>query len=214
MTTRVLMHITGFAIIAFGIVGIIVSKVGATPIDAFNYFVYVLTPDVITLGTVTVATGLVVSLVVYLIDRNPSILASIAFLFVVGIFVDVWKVAYDGLPATWFVSLWVRIPWALACLVIVSFGAALTLSSGLPPSPFECLMLIIDRKVKNLQRSKMMIEGTFFMLAILLGLISQRLFEQVNVYTLVLVLTIGRMIAYFVRRIEHVQEKRLKPYET
>lgn len=214
MITRLLIHIAGFAIIAFGIVGIIVSKVGATPIDAFNYFVYVLTPDVITLGTVTIATGLIVSLIVYLIDRDPSILASIAFLFVVGIFVDVWKVAYELLPATWFVSLWMRIPWALLCLVIVSFGAALTLSSGLPPSPFECLMLIIDRKVKNMQRSKMMIEGTFFMLAILFGLISQRLFEQVNVYTLVLVLTIGRMIAYFVRHIDHYKEKRLKPHET
>jgi uncharacterized membrane protein YczE len=50
---------SGFFLISFGIVGIIMSKLGAAPIDAFNYFMYVLTP--LSLGTWAVISGLVVS---------------------------------------------------------------------------------------------------------------------------------------------------------
>jgi uncharacterized protein len=193
---QILYHILGFFLIAFGVVGIIFAKLGASPIDAFNYFIYILTPSYITLGTITILTGLSVSLVVYIIERKRSILMSIMFLFLIGVFIDLWKIIYEILPLTFYESYFIRVPLAIISLAIVGLGAGFTLVSGYPPSPFECLMMIIHKKINNMQKSKFIIEMFFFINAIILGLMSGLLFEQVNFFTLILVVSIGPIIQY------------------
>jgi len=189
----------GFMIITFGIVGVIFSKLGAAPIDAFNYFLYRLTP--LSLGTIAVITGLLISLFAYLIDRNKDMIISVIFLFIIGVFIDIWKYLYELLPNNILESYYFRVPLAIMSLFIISYGVAITITSGLPSSPFERLLLGIDKKIKNLKLSKILIEGSFFLLAIVFGLIAKELFEQVHLYTVVIVFSIGPLIEYFVKKI-------------
>ncbi len=75
MFKKILIQLSGFFIIAFGIVGIVFSRLGASPIDAFNYFMYTITP--LSLGTLTVLSGVMVALICFIIERKWSILFSI-----------------------------------------------------------------------------------------------------------------------------------------
>jgi uncharacterized protein len=198
MATKVITHLSGFMIVALGIVGIITVRLGAAPLDAYNYFVYVLMPEGITLGMVNIMTGLIVTGIVWMIERKKSLLISLLFLLSIGVFIDMWKILVDLVDPAVFEPLPVRLVVAASSLLLIGIGASLTLVSGLPPSPFEVLMLIINRRVKSMMTSKIMIEGTFFILALILGIVSGRLSEQVNLFTLVLVFAIGPMIQMFV----------------
>ena len=198
MTTKVITHLSGFMIVALGIVGIITVRLGAAPLDAYNYFVYVLMPEGISLGMVNIMTGLIVTGIVWMIERKKSLIISLLFLLSIGVFIDMWKALVDLVDPAVFEPLPVRLVVAASSLLLIGIGASLTLVSGLPPSPFEVLMLIINRRVKSMMTSKIMIEGTFFILALILGIVSGRLSEQVNLFTLVLVFAIGPMIQMFV----------------
>lgn len=199
MLKKIFIQILAFFVIAFGIVGIIFSRLGAAPIDAFNYFVFTITP--LSLGTMTVLTGILVAVICYVIDRKWQMIFSVLFLFTVGIFVDMWKWVYEMMPSGFYDSLMVRIPLAAISLLIITFGVGVTISTGLTMAPFEQLMLIIDRKVHNLGLSKMMIEGTFLIAAIILGIYTKQLWDQVFVMTIVITLINGPMSHYFAKKI-------------
>jgi uncharacterized protein len=192
---KYMVHIFGFFLVAFGVVGVIYAGRGAAPVDAFNYFVWTLTP--LSLGTIAVITGLTVALIAFMFDQNKSMILSILFLFSIGIFIDGWKLVYELLPLGTFDSDFVSYPFALFCIVIIAMGTSITITTGLPSSPFERLMLVLDRKVHSIQYSKMIIEGMFFLLAIILGLITNLLFEQVNVVTILLTLLNGPLVGLF-----------------
>lgn len=57
---KIALHTMGFIVIALGIANILTSKLGASPIDAFNYFLHniivTILPD-ITIGTVIIFTN-------------------------------------------------------------------------------------------------------------------------------------------------------------
>ncbi len=206
MLKKIIAQLLGFFVISFGIVGIIYSKLGAAPIDAFNYFLYTITP--LSLGTITVLSGVLVAAICFIVERKWSILFSIVFLFTVGIFVDLWKYMFDLLPQVWFEDLWVRIPLALVSLVFITFGVAITISTGLTMAPYEQMMLIIDRKVHNLGLSKMLIEGTFLLMAIFLGIYTKQLWDQVFIMTIVITLVNGPLSHQFVKLIKKIKKEK------
>jgi len=195
LAKKIITQMLGFFIVALGIVGIVYARLGAAPIDAFNYFVYTITP--LSLGTLTVMSGVLVAVICFIIDRKWSILISVGFLFTVGIFVDAWKWVFDLLPAVLFMELYYRIPLALISLFFITFGVALTISTGLTMAPYEQLMLIINRKVHHLGLSKMMIEGTFLVMAIILGIYTRQLWDQVFVMTVIITLVNGPLSQLF-----------------
>jgi len=192
---KYVVHIFGFFLVSFGIVGVIFAGRGAAPVDAFNYFVWTLTP--LSLGTIAVITGLSVALLAFVFDQNRNMIWSIFFLFSIGVFIDMWKLIYDLLPQNTFDSDLISYPFALFCIAVIALGTSLTLTTGLPSSPFERLMLVLNRKVHSIKYSKMIIEGVFFLLAIILGLMTNLLFEQVNVVTVLLTLLNGPLVGLF-----------------
>lgn len=185
--------------VALGVVGIIFARLGASPVDAFNYFMYVITP--LSLGTIAILTGLMVALIGFIFNRNKDILLSISFLFIVGMFIDIWKYLFELLPESLFTNLWIQISLSLISLFIIAFGTALTITTGLSVSPYERLMMVIDKKIHSIRYSKMIVEGTFFLLAITLGIMTKLIWTQVNIMTLMMVLFNGPLVQYFQQKI-------------
>jgi uncharacterized membrane protein YczE len=91
----------------------------------------------------------------------------------------------------------IRIFLAVSGMLLCSFGVAITILTGLPASPYERLMLVIHEKINNLAVSKVIVEGSFFLLAVSLGLLTQSLLEQVNVFTIVMTFSIGPLVLLF-----------------
>lgn len=199
-TKKIVLHTLGFIIIALGISSILTSKLGASPIDAFNYFLHKIIVEFIpllTLGTIIIFTGLVVTLLAFIFNKNKDMLISAIFLFVVGVFVDMWMLVLGFVPEAIVSNLVFRIVLATSGMLMCSFGVAITILTGLPASPYERMMLVIHTKIKSLALSKIMVEGSFFILAILLGIITASLFEQVNVFTVIMTFSIGPLISMF-----------------
>jgi len=190
----------GFVIISLGIVGVIFSRLGATPVDAFNYYIYTLTP--LSLGTIVIFTGLFVTLLAFIFNPTKDIIISASFIFLVGILIDGWKLVFELVPLSLYDNLLIRIVMASLSLVLIAFGVAVTITTGLATSPYEKLMMVLNKKIKSVQFSKMIIEGTFLLLAVILGIITDQLFDQINVFTVLLVLVNGPLIGMFARMID------------
>ena len=205
MFKKIVIHILGFVTISLGIVGVIFSRLGATPVDAFNYYIYTLTP--LSLGTIVIFTGLVVALLAFIFEPTKDILMSISFIFLVGILIDGWKFLFELIPLSLYDDLLIRIIMASLSLVIIAFGVAVTITTGIVTSPYEKLMLVLNKKINSVQFSKMIIEGTFLILAIILGIWTNQLFDQVNVFTVLLVFVNGPLIGMFARMINKNTKK-------
>jgi uncharacterized protein len=209
MTKKIIIHAFGFIVIALGIALIISSRLGASPIDAFNYFLFALVYPIIpyikigsvvfvmTIGKVIIFTGLVVTLLTYFLNKKPDMLISAIFLFVVGLFVDIWLVFIGYFPDLYLDLMVFRILMATLGMLFCAFGVAITILTGLPASPYERLMLVIYKKINKLSLSKIIVEGSFFVIAVILGLITQRLFEQVHIFTVVMTFMMGILVGMF-----------------
>ncbi|RJX23588.1 MAG: hypothetical protein C4537_08190 [Acholeplasma sp.] len=208
MLKKVFIHLSGFVIVALGISVILHTNVGATPIDAFNYFIVdIVSIPWFTQGIMTFVTGFTVALISYFAEKGKDVWISIIFLFVVGFFIDLWNILVDLIPTSLYSPLWIRIIIASVTIFVIAFGVSLTLISGLVTSPFERLLKTMHHKGIPLGLAKIMIEGTFLILAIILGLLTGKLLLQVNAFTIILTLSMGPLIAVFMQKITHKKEK-------
>jgi uncharacterized protein len=197
---KIILHTLGFIVIALGISNILTSKLGASPVDAFNYFFHKILINFIpeiTLGTIVIITGLIVTLLAFIFNKNKNMMISAIFLFVVGIFVDLWMFLLGYIPDQVISLMIVRILLAVSGMLLCSFGVAITILTGIPASPYERLMLVIYEKNNNLAVAKIIVEGSFFLIAVALGLLTQSLLEQVNVFTIVMTFSIGPLVLLF-----------------
>ncbi|MFA5471375.1 MAG: hypothetical protein WC219_04950 [Acholeplasmataceae bacterium] len=207
---KAILHIIGFIVIALGIANILTSKLGASPIDAFNYFLFNIVVEIIpvvkigsviiftvTIGSVIIFTGLVVTLLAFLFNKDKDMVISAVFLIIVGVFVDMWLFLLGFVPAQVTSLVVIRILMASVGMLLCAFGVAITILTGFPASPYERLMLVIHKRINNLSLSKIIVEGSFFVLAVILGLLTQRLFEQVHIFTVVMTFMMGILVSMF-----------------
>ncbi len=210
-------HILGFILIGFGIVGIIQAKLGASPIDAFNFFLYTLLKQngiIVTLGTVIFVIGTLATILTYILTKDKSLIISFVFLLLLSLVVDGWNVLYGLLPEVLLNHIVYRIVSAILVFFIMCYGVALTMTSGLPTLPYERLLLHIDKNIHNISISKIFIDGTFFVLAIVLGLILEQLFEQVFIMTFVIAFFTGICVKQFINIINNKSKKGVVVHET
>lgn len=210
LSIRVFYHTMGFIIIALGISSILNSNLGASPIDAFNYFLQKIIVTYLpwaTIGRVIIFTGLVVTVLTFLLNLELNMIISAVFLFVVGNFVDAWNLVFDLIPTQTTAILSIRILMASGGMLLCAFGVSITILTGLPASPYERLMLVIYKKIKVLSLSKIIVEGSFFIIAIILGLITKSLFEQVHVFTVVMTFMMGILVGMFTNILKNINKK-------
>jgi uncharacterized membrane protein YczE len=216
LSVRVFYHTIGFIIIALGISSILNSNLGASPIDAFNYFLQKIVVEYLpwaTIGRVIIFTGLMVTVLTFLLNLEKNMIISAVFLFVVGIFVDTWNLAFDLIPTHISSILIIRILMASLGMLLCAFGVSMTILTGLPASPYERLMLVIYKKIKVLSLSKIIVEGSFFVIAIILGLLTKSLFEQVHVFTVVMTFMMGILVGIFTNILKKINKKGELNYE-
>ncbi len=210
-------HILGFVLIAFGIIGVIRSRLGASPIDAFNYFLYIVLTEAgiaVTLGTVVFLVGSLATLLTYILTKDKTLVFSFLFLLVLSIVVDGWNALFGLLPLAVLNHLAFRIPIAVISFFVMCYGVALTLHTKLPTLPYERLLLHIDKNINNISISKIFIDGTFFVLAVILGLLIHRLFEQVFIMTFVIAFFTGVFVKWFLKLINQKSIKGVVTDET
>jgi uncharacterized protein len=208
---QILQHALGFIVIALGVVMIISPKLGAAPLDALCYFIYRVTP--FSLGTVAIFVGTIATILAYFLGSKRHIVISYIGLLVLGLFVDLWKYLFEIMPNGYMDILILRILLAVVGIIVVSFGVAMTITSGLSPLPYERILLILNKKIHHLGLSKIIIESTFLVFAVIIGLWTGLILEQINIFTIVLVISIGPTINFFEKLIKKYQISKGENYE-
>ena len=209
-------HVMGFILIALGIVLVIHAKLGASPMDAFNVFLYTLLMEngiTITLGTIIFIIGTLATIFTYILTKDKSLIISYAFLLLLSVVVDGWNALFGLIPDAIITHLAYRIISAIFAFLLMCYGVSLTLTSGLPTMPYERLLLHIDKNINNISISKIFIDGTFFTLAVILGIYLNRLFEQVSIMTFVIAFFTGIVVKNIIKLMNHKNQKGVVVHE-
>lgn len=208
---KILEHIFGFILISLGIVFVLESKLGAGPMDAFNYYLSAIiskNQPFFTVGRIAIFNGLFAVLLSYALSRDKKVLISFIFIFIVGNFIDLWIYIFGFFPDTWFIGFTIRLIVATMGVIILGIGVALTVNTGLPPSPFESLLLVLDKKINNISITKVLIDGSYLIVALILGYIYGDILEQIGIFTIVLTLFTGVIVKYFSKHITRIKSKK------
>ncbi len=204
-------HIMGFIILSLGIVFVIQARLGAGAIDAFNFYVAELLNDrfpFITIGRIAIINGIFATLLAYLLSKDKKVFIGIIFIFIVGNFIDAWQWLFSFVPEVWFSTFLMRLILASVGVIVIAIGVSFTILSGYPPSPFERLLLVLDKKINNLSVTKIFIDGTYLIFAIILGLIYRDVFNQIGLFTIVLTFLTGFLVKHFSYHINRLKSRK------
>ena len=161
-----ILYLVGISILTLGIVLMIKSNLGTSPLDAL---LVALTYKVgLSIGAWEVLISLVIVGINAIITmRKPQILGLMTAL-ITGTFIDVWMLILKELNISQ--TFGIQFIHFSIGLIITSFGTAIYLRTNFAPIPLDNLMLIItDKMKKSIQFSKSLIYILVLLLAFLMN---------------------------------------------
>lgn len=210
MTKKIIIHILGLFFLAFGIVTTVSAKVGSAPLDAVNTFVSQLTNGKLSLDVTTLITNALMALIVLLFTKKPKILISLLVSLILSGFIKFWLSIYGYVPDDLMTNLVFRFGIDIVAILVITVSTGVLIFNDLILSPYDEFILFISKKTNSYQKGRSLVDFTYFILAIILGLIlnsvtnnvsifdtSNVLYEQINVMTIILVLLLPILIDKF-----------------
>lgn len=194
----------GLYFLAFGIVFIVRSALGTTPISSINYVVSLNTP--LTLGTCTFLINMLLIVGQFWLIRGRrtrrdevEILLQIPFSFIFSAFIDLNMLLTDGIvPANYGMSLALL---ALGC-VMQAIGVVLELKPRVAMMSAEAFVRYASTRYgKDFGRFKVGFDVTLVSLAVILSLILTHRIEGVREGSLVAACATGFLVSFLNTRI-------------
>lgn len=190
MTKRILIYVIGLILISFGISLVYVSNFGAGPFDATNRNLSYITP--LSVGTWIIIINLLVCGVSYLLIKKAKVFIAMIPTLIIGPMVDFWMTFVLKYNAT---DKLAQISIYFLALLILSLAVDLVLISKLQPNAIDSLMMNIKNTFKvPLILAKIITEGSMFIIALITGLLSGNILNNIGWGTLLLVLLMGPLM--------------------
>ena len=175
----------GLAIFALSVVLQVRANVGLGPWDIFH--VGVAQVSSLTLGQVSILTGVVVIGVSYLIARIKPGPATVANMLFIGLVIDI---IYDYVP------LMTVLPWKVVMfvggMVLMGVATAVYIGAGLGAGPRDSLMIGVHQATgRSVRVARTMVEASVFVIGFLLC-------GKFGLGTLLFVVGIGPIVQFFI----------------
>ena len=210
---RILLLVLGIFIIGHGVALSIRSDLGTSPISSVPYVLNLIVPY-ITVGTfaILINTLLVLSQVVLLKGKASFIqLIQLPLAFLYGFFIDINLWLTRSLVMDNYLMQLITV--IVSCFVM-AFGIFLELKANVGLLPGEGLTLVISRTFnKNFGKTKVAIDSTFVVMAIVFGIVFLGNVHGVREGTVMAALFVGTFTAFYQKRILFI-DKYLKPVKT
>ena len=210
---RILLLVLGIFIIGHGVALSIRSDLGTSPISSVPYVLNLIVPY-ITVGTfaILINTLLVLSQVVLLKGKASFIqLIQLPLAFLYGFFIDINLWLTRSLVMDNYLMQLITV--MVSCFVM-AFGIFLELKANVGLLPGEGLTLVISRTFnKNFGKTKVAIDSTFVVMAIVFGIVFLGNVQGVREGTVMAALFVGTFTAFYQKRILFI-DKYLKPVKT
>lgn len=180
LVERITRCVTGLAFFGVGISLQIESRLGNPPWDTFHQGVAMQIG--LGIGTVIIITGVALLILFWIPLRQKPGLGTILNALEIGL---VANLALDAIPVV--ESMALRIAMLIGGIVMVAFGSALYIGSGLGPGPRDGIMTGLAARGVKVRVARTLIEVTVLVIGWLLG-------GQVGVGTVLFALAIGPLV--------------------
>lgn len=202
MFKKIMIHIFGLIVLAFGITGVVMAKLGASPLDAFNQYLSNIIPwDFVTLGVTTFMSNFVMALVIFTLTRKKELAISVLLTFVLSAFITMWIYLIGLVPTNISSELYFRIPLAVLALLGSAYGLSVLIINALVLTPYDEVTMYVAGKTNSIRNAKILVEGSFLVGAIVLAIITKD-WTYINVFTVVVVVALGPLINIFMNLIQ------------
>lgn len=218
MTKRFIVNIIGTVFIALGIALMISTRLGAFPFDSVSKFVNIISGERIELGVANFVNNSILMLIAYFLAKERKVFFGIILTLLISLLLALFD--FTLIPALIVIDdLWIRIIISLLGVFSIAIGSSLTIITRMFVTPVDQMMVILNKKFNSLFLSKIVLEGCFLAIAVVLGLISGNLFEQINLFTIVAILILSPLIDIVYKYLSKLLnpilfEKELEEYET
>lgn len=202
-------HTLGSILIGLGVQTIIYSYLGAAPLDALTYYVTRIYLQLFNqsnfdslyslIGITSLVVGTIVTFVLVLVQRKKQLIFTWLNILLVSLTIFLWGLLFNNFtPSDFFI---LRLVYGISGIAILSIGVTLTVVSGLPAGPHEELLRLYNNKINNMFLSKLIVEGTYLVLAFIMMIISEIVidkstinFSQVGWFTIVTIILSSGLI--------------------
>lgn len=181
---RIIIHTMGYLILGLGIMLIIKTKIGSFPYDATVYYLMkIINVKEIDFGITSIITGGIITIINFILIRKKEVFFSFLLILVFGFVLSFWgwflpDSIYQG---TFHLDFLI----ALLGITIVSIALAIIIQNKrFPTSPPEMSLIYLIGKTKNPFISKLIIELTFILIALIMAFILND-FSQITWFSLV-----------------------------
>lgn len=219
IASKIGFQILGMFIYGLGIAGIVIAGAGASPVDAVANYTWVLTKVLTHPIWLFLYNGLF-ALIVFAFTKKGKVFYTLIISFIISQFFNlgIWifqlifnnvdfSNKYQTIMSVYgsnenglnFGGIALSYGIAILGLILLAFGLGLLISKNLVLTPFDELAVFIQNKTGNFAVAKSILDGTAFIIAVILGLIINSVFSQINVFSIIIVFTLGPLIGMFAK---------------
>ncbi len=190
---RFALYIAAMNLIGLGVSYYIIANIGLGSWDVFHKNM----ADFygLSVGTWVFIVGFIVILISQVFYFQPKYFLAIITGLITGKLIDFWSYIFNFLTTDDFI---IRIPLFLTSILLLGSGISLLVMSKLPPSPPDVLMISLIKKFKlNYLKAKTLTESLLFVIAITVGTINSKPFNNLGIGTFIVLITIGSSVQFF-----------------
>lgn len=199
---RVFLYVLGFFAISFGVVFCLRSGIGLSTWDTLHYALHKLTS--ITIGTATIVVAGTFTIAVIILNKNFKYIFMAVPIFVVGWLIDV--VNLDWMREFAVSGLLLQIPTYIIGLLLLPLGGSLLIISTFPAGVFDEFTLAMMRifKTKNIIKTRVIIEISAVLTALIIGLIAGIGLGQIRIGTIIFSVSVGTLLKLYLAFFERI----------
>lgn len=188
---RLLLHVFGYAIVSFGISVIIQANIGLFPYDAISSYISDLLGNKIGIGTASIIVSFIIAVLNFILIKKWRTFLSMMNAVIVGVLIDLFMILVSGISVTGTFYPYIV---GLVGLIISGIGIAVVIfNESLPVAPSEQLLIYLNTKTHRPLISKLIIEGSLLITAIILGVLTGN-FEYITWVTFALIFLISPVV--------------------
>ena len=202
---RIMMYILGMFIAGGGVNLIFRSTIGAGSWDAVNDHSRILFG--ITLGTASLITNFTILTFILIYRKNLKYLIVIIPIFGIATMMDIWDIVI--LHEIYPFGLFDQILWFILGSILLPFGLSLMITTKFPSMVYDemtfAFMEILH--INNFLKVRVGVELLAVLIAITQGLVIGIGLSSVSIGTVILAITIGPMIDYFIKLVNKIKKE-------
>ena len=203
---KYLFSVIGICFSSLGVALLLVSQLGSGPFDAFNYYMSIIYQSNDFFSFLNVANTVIfhsalINLLIVAVRKKPKYLIYLIpgtlFGFVLGLWMDLINLIPYSEP--------IRYVYAPLGVFMLALGICVGVICNVMMTPYDGFgFLVHDYIIKDMGKARMILEGLFFVLSLVLALLFWD-FSQIGIFTVIVVFLLGPLVKFLIKHINKLK---------